>query len=100
MPACLGDGEKKREGVSFFEMSTRVFFALGVASALTVATVAPGEAQAADGRHRGASKTVPKAEKRGRAVPEIDAQHAGTAVALVAGGIAVVLGRRRRPGNA
>jgi hypothetical protein len=81
-------------------MLTRVLFALGVVSALGVATLVPREVVAADLRDRGRSKTVPKVEKRSLAVPEIDAQHAGTAVALVAGGIAVVLGRGRRKGNA
>jgi hypothetical protein len=81
-------------------MLTRVSFALGVVTALTFAMLTPEHALAADGRQRGPSKGVPKAEKRSRAVPEINAQHAGTAVALVAGGIAVVLGRRRRAGTA
>lgn len=80
-------------------MLTRVLFALA-ATALAGAVLAPGEARAADGLHRGPEKSVPRAEKRGRAVPEINAQHAGTAVALVAGGIAVALGRRRRRENA
>jgi uncharacterized protein (TIGR03382 family) len=43
-----------------------------------------------------ASAWPKKWSRPARAVPEINGKHAGGAVALVLGGVAVVLGRRRR----
>jgi hypothetical protein len=38
----------------------------------------------------------PKVTKKAKEVPEINGTHAGVGLALVLGGVAVVLGRRRR----
>jgi len=43
-----------------------------------------------------AEKKAAKAEKKANKVPEISGEYAGSALALVLGGAAVVLGRRRK----
>lgn len=60
----------------------------GVAGGLVVA---PSTASAGP-----KEKPVKKATKPAKDVPEINGTHAGAAIALVIGGAAVVLGRRRR----
>jgi hypothetical protein len=63
--------------------------ALSVGLALGATLTA--RAALADGRDHDRDDRQPR-----RAVPEISAKHAGAALALVIGGTAVVLGRRRR----
>jgi hypothetical protein len=90
-------------GVSVVDMLTRVLLGIAIACSSTAVIVAPAEAfadSAIDRRGEKSERNEKKADRRSRAVPEINAQHAGAAVALVAGGIAVALGRRRREGNA
>ena len=100
-PASLGGCEKKRLGATLVAMLSRVFAALGVGLMLTGVLLVPAEAAAGDGRKRSSSRADGKTGHRDRrVVPEIDAQHAGTAVALVAGGVAIALGRRRQRRNA
>src|SRR5688572_14593849 len=90
-------------GVNVVNMLTRVLLGIAIACSSTAVIVAPGEAfadNAIDRRGEKSERNEKKADRQSRAVPEINAQHAGAAVALVAGGIAVALGRRRREGNA
>jgi hypothetical protein len=76
----------------------RKFIGFGLAKTLgatfSVALLVTSFAVAAQ-RHPGEDKPD-KSEKHSRAVPEISAYGAPTGLALVIGGVAVVLGRRTR----
>lgn len=69
--------------------------ALGVAAALLVATAAPAEAWWGRRGDRG-GRFFKKPVRHCRAVPEINPGAAGTAIALVSGGLAILRDRRRR----
>jgi hypothetical protein len=64
----------------------RSFAALALAAAVLVPAAA----------HADKPDKGDKGDKHGRAVPEISGTHAGIALALVIGGAAIVVGRRRR----
>jgi len=64
----------------------RALATVGIASSMLVVT----GAALADGPQRGGS------DRYHRSVPEISGTHVGAGLALVLGGAAVVLGRRRR----
>ncbi len=74
-----------------FTGSKRLFAGIGVALGLVVSS-APAVAGPKGDHHEGHGSRV------SRAVPEINATHAGAALVLVIGGAAVVLGRRRKVG--